>query len=70
MKISYLFTSRMKLAKRSPKENHVRVTISMPSSLLGVMRENIKEDPELDASKYLRRLIRRDLESQKRKAAK
>lgn len=53
--------------KRNSKQRAgkaVTASISMPPELWGKVKGRLAKDPELDFSKYVRRLLRQDLESQ------
>jgi len=52
-----------------PKAENVTKTISLPGDLAGEADRKVALDPELDFSKYVRGLIRRDLAADDEKAA-
>ncbi len=51
----------MKSAPTKAKKPLVLKTISMPEDLYQKIEEKISRDPELDFSKYIRLLVRRDI---------
>jgi hypothetical protein len=72
-KASYIFTSGMKPKSRkvngSNGKSYVCKTISGPPELFAAAEAIVTATPDLDFSKYVRRLIRKDLEAAKAKEA-
>lgn len=58
--------SEMKKARKPVElksEKVITKSVSMPKDLWPQVEARVNSDPELDFSKYVRRLIRRDVES-------
>lgn len=63
-----MMRSEMKKARKpvdlkSEKAASITKSVSMPKELWPQVEARVNSDPELDFSKYVRRLIRRDVES-------
>lgn len=52
-----------KQSKGNPKGDNVTKTISMPAEMWPRVAARMSADVEMDFSKYVRKLIRRDLEA-------
>ena len=50
-------------------ERKVFVGVRVPGDLLVLVKERISRDPESDVSKYIRTLIRKDLDAPNQRAA-
>jgi hypothetical protein len=54
---------RQPVEVKTEKVENITKSISMPASMWPTVEARVNADPELDFSKYVRRLIRRDVEA-------